>query len=114
MHITDLLAKESYFLRFILFLCICLCVCMYTCVCTAPRGQNRVLNALELELQAVVNHLTWVLGKNSGALQEQCVLLTLCLSSPKGFLFDKLKFLISKTVFMYFRVTANSRKVKAH
>ena len=28
----------------------------------APRGQKRLLDSLELELQAVVSHLIWVLG----------------------------------------------------
>lgn len=64
---------------------------MHVCVCTrvhvhalhmcanACRGQNRVLNPLELELQAIICHLMWVLGTklqssaralNSGAIQQ--------------------------------------------
>ena len=40
--------------------------------------QKRTLEPLELEVQVVVSHLTWVLGAEfrSGPLQEQSVLLT--------------------------------------
>jgi hypothetical protein len=32
------------------------------CACSVREGQKRAVDALELELQAVVSHLRWVLG----------------------------------------------------
>lgn len=40
-----------------------MCMCLYV---GAHRGQKRVLGPLELELQAGVNCLMWVLGKEHG------------------------------------------------
>lgn len=37
----------------------------------APRGQQEALDSLELELQAIVSRLTWVLGTELGTLKEQ-------------------------------------------
>ena len=48
--------------------------CVHTNV-GAHRGQRCEI-PLELGLQAVVNHLMWVLGINSGPQEEQYVLLT--------------------------------------
>ena len=52
----------------------CVSGCMYACYMQAGvcGGQERVLDPLELELQIVVNHLTWVLGteQNLGPLKE--------------------------------------------
>lgn len=42
----------------------------------AHRDQKQVLDVLELELQAVVSHLTRVLGTERHLLQEQHALLT--------------------------------------
>lgn len=39
------------------------------------RGWRRTLDALELESQVAVSHLMWVLGLNSGFLEEHRVLL---------------------------------------
>lgn len=35
-----------------------------------------VLSTRDLQLQALVNHITWVLGSKPGPLQEECMLLT--------------------------------------
>lgn len=45
-------------------MCVCVCVCIGICTqeCQAPRGQERTLDLLELELQEVVSCLTWFLG----------------------------------------------------
>ena len=51
---------------------VCECVCLpvwHVCV-TAYRGQKRVLNLLELTLQVVVNHFSWVLEPRLGPLEE--------------------------------------------
>ena len=40
----------------------------------AHRGQKRTLDLLELDLQVVISHMTWVLGTK--LLQKQYVLLT--------------------------------------
>ena len=37
------------------------CVCVYAACMQVPRGQTRVLDPLELELQ-VVSHLMWMLA----------------------------------------------------
>lgn len=54
-----------FFKWFITFLCMCAPVCLFVCVrkhVGALRGQKWVLNILVLgPLQAVVNHLIWVL-----------------------------------------------------
>lgn len=42
----------------------------------AQGGQKNVLDCLELEFQAVLSHLIWVLGLNSCLLQEQYMLST--------------------------------------
>lgn len=51
---------------FIYYLFIFMCMCVSLCVCHIPvgsyQGQKRVLDPLEPELQAVMNHLLWVLG----------------------------------------------------
>ena len=59
---------------------------MYVCTIYVPGcqvGQNWELDARELELQAVVSRLMWVLGAELGSSEEQQVLLTTkYLSSP--------------------------------
>lgn len=40
------------------------------------RGQKRALESLELELQEVVSCPTWVLGLNTGPLEQQQEVLT--------------------------------------
>lgn len=47
-------------------------------MCSAHKGQKRLLDPLELELQAVVSHAIWMLGLDLNSLQ--CVLLTTELS----------------------------------
>lgn len=62
-----------------IFNCAYLCVfmCRYVGVNTGTLGdQKRMSCPLELELQAIVTHPLWILGTNSGLLQEHCVLLT--------------------------------------
>lgn len=45
-------------------------MCVYVCVWGgAYRGQN--MGALELELQVVESHMTWVLGTNLGSREEK-------------------------------------------
>ena len=49
----------------------------------AQRGQKRVLCPLDLNLQEVISHLTWVLGTEFGPLQKlYAMLLVRHLSSP--------------------------------
>lgn len=51
-------------------MCVYLCVC--TCMSVGVLGrQQRVLDPLELELQVIDRHLTWLLGTELGMLQEQ-------------------------------------------
>lgn len=50
---------------------ICVHICAL-CVCSASRGQKRVLESLELELQESVGHPMWM----QNPLQEQCALLS--------------------------------------
>lgn len=58
MHTTE---KENEHLEVFLDYCVCvLPVCMYMlhmCVCGVHRGQERVLDALELELQTATDHV---------------------------------------------------------
>lgn len=56
------LSSSSFFPLYV-----CGCFSLSACLCTAfklgaYRGQKRMSDPLELELQAVVRHLTWVLG----------------------------------------------------
>lgn len=46
---------------------------MYVCGCNAYRGQKRALDLMELESLTVVSCM-WVLGIESGSLDEQQVL----------------------------------------
>ena len=68
--------------------CVCVCVCVSGCLCVlvsvcvyghmhagAEGGQKIISDALELELRAIVSHLIWGLGIDSGLLEEQQVLL---------------------------------------
>lgn len=49
----------------------------YVNVCAGvSRGQKRTQDPALLELQAIVNHLTWMLGTWFGPLKEQQMLLT--------------------------------------
>lgn len=43
----------------------------------AQRGQKRVLGSLDLNLQEVISHLTWVLGTEFGPLQKLYAMLLL-------------------------------------
>lgn len=64
---------SSYYFVFKYFICVC------------PQwSQKGVLGLLELETQASVSCLTWVIGVHSGALQQQQALLTaeMSLQSP--------------------------------
>ena len=45
-------------------LCVCVCVCMCECRCLKSSGKGA--RPLELELQAVVSCIMWVLGTVSG------------------------------------------------
>lgn len=49
-------------------------MCRYVGVSTGTLDQKRMSCLLELELQAIVTHPMWILGTNSGLLQEHCVL----------------------------------------
>lgn len=60
-----------------LFLIICICGRLYMCV-QCPQRPERLLDPLELELQAVVSHAIWMLVLDLSSLQ--CVLLTTELS----------------------------------
>lgn len=64
--------KERYFiisftcihfsnLYLFLFVYVCVYIDTYT-ICSAHRGQKRVLQFLKLELQVVMSQLTWMLG----------------------------------------------------
>lgn len=48
-----------------------MCVCVHDWVCAlcagALGGHKRKLDPLELELQVIINYLTWVLGDNLGS-----------------------------------------------
>lgn len=44
------------------------------CVGTFGTKESIGSSHLELELKAPVGHLTWVLGCNTGPLEEQCML----------------------------------------
>ena len=48
--------------------CVSVCVCAYACVCRVPVHAGRALDSLVLKSQAIVSHLTWVLGIEPGAL----------------------------------------------
>lgn len=59
-------------------MCVCVCLCKYVCasermhVCHVNAGaceqQRMASNPPELEVQVLVNHLTWVLELNLGPL----------------------------------------------
>jgi hypothetical protein len=59
--------------------CVCVCTCVHL-VCT-HRDMNvgdckrlkEMSYSLEPELQVVVNHLTWLLGVETGPLEDQCL-----------------------------------------
>lgn len=51
-----------------------MCLYLGLHVCMIEQSRKGGLDLLDLELQAVVSCLTWVLGENSGLLQEQCML----------------------------------------
>lgn len=55
-------------------LIVCLSVCGYACVSAGIHGLQQ--RALDSELQAVVSHLTGLLGTKSSLLKEQCMPLT--------------------------------------
>lgn len=55
---VDVGKRVLYYLRFTLLFILVGCVHMSTSPC---RGQKKVLNSLEMELE-VVNHPRWVLG----------------------------------------------------
>lgn len=49
----------------------CLYVCEWVCVHVKTDGHiQKALDPLKLKLQEEVSHLTWVLGENSGPLQD--------------------------------------------
>lgn len=54
-------------------------VSVHTCMWETEEAIRMVFDTLELELQAVFSHLSWVLGA-VGPLQKQCMLLTTDLS----------------------------------
>lgn len=71
-------------------MCVCKSVCVYVsmcvfvraCICVnAQRGQTRILEALEMELHAVVNFLAcvWRGEPNSGCLQVLATLVAVSL-----------------------------------
>jgi hypothetical protein len=47
-------------------MCVCAACFMCTTACSTHRGQKRVGDPMELELQAVVNCLVWVVGTKRG------------------------------------------------
>lgn len=51
-------------------------VCVWVCAheCSAWRDQKGALDPLELELQAVLNRLTWFQELNLGPLEEESIL----------------------------------------
>lgn len=55
-------------------LCVCLCLClMYTGAC---KDQRKMLGLLEVEWEAAVSCLIWIMGTESGFLEEHQVILT--------------------------------------
>lgn len=60
--------------------CVCMCVCMsggvYHVFAGTFEGQKRASDSMELELQALVSHLTWVLKPKLGPLEKQFLILT--------------------------------------
>jgi hypothetical protein len=72
------LLKDSVFFKCVpvcvyvpVHVCVCACMCACMCVCdmneVACKGQKRVSHPLELELQTVMNPLTWVSGTKLGS-----------------------------------------------
>ena len=71
-----MVSENVLFLKFI-FVSLCVYVCESTQVCAgAAQNQQRELDSLELRLEVVVGHSPWLLGQNSGPLEEQQALLT--------------------------------------
>lgn len=78
-----ILVEIAFTVRYLhhLFIFLFILSCVYTCVpvCgyvhSAHRGQSRALDPLQLELQVVVIHPTWVWGPSVGPLEELIVLL---------------------------------------
>lgn len=54
-----------WFLACCLLLCICMCVCVDSVHIVMHRGQERASDLLELELQVVMSHPTWVQGNKT-------------------------------------------------
>lgn len=55
---------------------VCLPACLSVCAYRAHRGQQKVPDPLELEFEAVVSLLTWVLRTELRTSEKQQVLLT--------------------------------------
>lgn len=97
-------ASTTFFLQdLFLFLIMCMPVWVFAHEYRCPGGQKMVLDALKLELQAVMSHLMWVWKLNLNPLQGQYTLLntksSLQISQP---LFNKKDvFNSSRTVFLF-------------
>lgn len=62
---------------FVCALCVCLSACLPICLCMqCPQSQQKVSDPLELESEAVVSLLTWVLRTELRTSEKQQVLLT--------------------------------------
>ena len=48
-------------------LVVCVCVCVCVCVSCDHQGLKKVLDSLELQVQAVISHLTWAVGAELGS-----------------------------------------------
>ena len=72
--------QKHFFSRFtFIFIYVSLSLCVHARCTWAPMEVRRgyVLDALELGLQVAVSHMMWMMGLDSGSLEEQQVLLTM-------------------------------------
>lgn len=70
-------------------MCLCICMYIYQMCAGTYQGQKRVLDLLELESQAVVNCLIWVLGIGPGSSARTASSLNCCtvFAAPKSLVF---------------------------
>lgn len=80
LKVSEILLCIPFKRRFVLFSFICVQECDLSA--DALRCQKRVLNPLELELQATVSRLTWCWQTDSGLQSNKCFLPLSHLSSP--------------------------------